>query len=167
MTGTVKLAMDGLNASQFRRDVIAPVLHHIGLWSPEAETLLLGTAMVESRLHFIRQLKSGPALSVFQIEPPTYHDVFNNFLRFRPELREKVESLRSNFYPHELAHLELLGNMNYATAIARIVYRRAPGAIPVTAAGMAHYYKRHYNTVLGASTVEGSTPFFERAMGVA
>jgi hypothetical protein len=39
----------------------------------------------------------------------------------------------------------------YAAAMARLRYRRAPGRLPAAGdvAGMAAYWKRHYNTPLG------------------
>ena len=58
-----------LDASHLREVVIKPALPEIELWSPAAEELVLGTAIVESRLSFIKQLGSGPALGLWQIEP--------------------------------------------------------------------------------------------------
>ena len=45
-----------LDASQLRKLVIQPALSEIELWSPAAEELVLGTAIVESQLAFIKQL---------------------------------------------------------------------------------------------------------------
>ena len=60
-----------LDAKQLRELVIKPALLEIELWSEAAEELVLGTAIVESRLSFIKQLGSGPALGFWQIEPDT------------------------------------------------------------------------------------------------
>lgn len=38
------------DADHLRREIIAPALRHIGMWSEAAENLLLGTAAVESRM---------------------------------------------------------------------------------------------------------------------
>ena len=53
---------------------------------------------------------------------------------------------------HELEH-----NDNYAAAIARIVYKRAPDKLPAfnNIIAMANYWKKHYNTPLGKSTPPG------------
>ena len=41
--------------------VVRPSLDSIGLWSPAAERLLLGTALTESELTWLRQRGDGPA----------------------------------------------------------------------------------------------------------
>ena len=48
-----------LDAKQLRELVVKPALFEIELWSEAAEELVLGTAIVESRLSFIKQLGSG------------------------------------------------------------------------------------------------------------
>ena len=64
----------GLNLDHFRADVIQPTLAHLdGDDAPRfqglaAENLLLGTALVESGLHYLHQLGGGPALGIYQIE---------------------------------------------------------------------------------------------------
>jgi len=47
-------------------------------------------------------------------------------------------------------HSQLVHNLAYATAIARVIYWRRPEALPEAAAGLAKYWKDHYNTHLGA-----------------
>ena len=71
------------DAKQLWTLVIQPALLEIELWSEAAEKLVLGTAIVESRLSFIKQLGSGPALGVWQIEPDTSRDVYDNSLDYR------------------------------------------------------------------------------------
>ena len=44
--------------------VIRPALSKINLWSPSAEELVLGTAIVESGLTYLRQWGDGPALGL-------------------------------------------------------------------------------------------------------
>ena len=46
--------------------------------------------------------------------------------------------------------------MQYGAAICRLCYYRAPGALPDEGdpEGQARYWKRYYNTPLGAGTVE-------------
>lgn len=158
--------LNGINLRQFRVDIVRPVLTYLGLHSQAAENLLIGTALTESRLHYVRQLNSGPALSVFQIEPATFHDLYSSFLAYRPELLSQVDALCGKLYPADLKHMELIGNLSYATAIARVFYRRVKAALPAAedAAGMANYWKRHYNTIKGAGTVSGALPHFQMAV---
>ena len=49
-------------ASQIRSLVIRPALEKLNLWSLSAEELVLGTAIVESGLTYLRQHNDGPAV---------------------------------------------------------------------------------------------------------
>ena len=140
-----------LDASQLRRLVIQPALSEIELWSPAAEELVLGTAIVESRLSFIKQLGSGPALGLWQIEPDTHRDVYDNFLDYREGLYDQVIGLSA---PGQTFEENLTSNMQYGAAICRLCYYRAPKALPDEGdlQGQAAYWKRYYNTPLGAGT---------------
>ena len=82
-----------LDAKQLRELVIRPALMEIELWSEAAEELVLGTAIVESRLSFIKQLGSGPALGLWQIEPDTHRNSYDNFLEYREGLYDWVMGL--------------------------------------------------------------------------
>ena len=50
-----------LDAWQLRELVTKPGLLEIELWSEAAEQLVFGTAIVKSRLSFIKQFGTGPA----------------------------------------------------------------------------------------------------------
>lgn len=137
-----------------RDRIILPTLDALGLdenTCVQSMELLLGTAATESRLGlWLRQLGGGPALGLYQIEPETEWDVWNNYLTFRPELRKTVQGWSKG------SEGELEYNHAYATAIARLCYRRAPAPLP--AAGdreaQAAYWKKYYNTPLGKGTPE-------------
>lgn len=127
---------------------IKPALFKLGLYSRAAEQLLLATAIQESNLIHRKQI-GGPALSYFQIEPKTHNDIWDNFLKYRPQLSIKVIQLMSNPASDKIKELE--NNDKYAAAIARIHYLRVPAPIPKynDIAKMAAYWKRYYNTALG------------------
>jgi hypothetical protein len=170
-----------IDPRDFRELVIRPALEAIGLWSPAAEELLMDTAAVESRGgRFLRQVGAGPALGPFQMEPATHDDLWDNFLRFRPELRERVlrllfprgrvpttildpsvEGGEPNWRPEAE---RLAWDLRYAAAMARLVYRRRPEPLPRTddVAGMATYWKRWYNTEGGKGDVAGFVAAYER-----
>lgn len=145
-----------INARQLTDEVIVPCLRYLGHHSESAVDLVLGTAAHESHLgHFLRQVR-GPALGLYQIEPATHSSIWSNYLRFRPELADKVRALAAvrsinNGIPD---HSELIWNLMYSTAICRLVYLPARPAIPDTVQGRAEYWKAHYNTSLGKGTVE-------------
>ena len=75
-----------LAATLLRSKVIRPALTKINLWSRSAEELILGTAIVESGLTYLKQRGEGPALGLWQGEPATHEDLYTNYLHFRPDL---------------------------------------------------------------------------------
>ncbi len=151
-----------LDPSQLKELVIRPTLVKIGLWSRAAENLVLGTGLAESQLQHLRQLGGGPALGLYQMEPETHDDIWETFLKFRVELASKVQGLCSP-YPRLS---QLIGNLEYATAMCRVRYFRAPAGLPAAddANGMAQYWKKWYNTPLGAGDVTKAAPCFQQAI---
>lgn len=149
-----------IDARQFRDLVVTPTLqalHPLVPYSEARRELLLGTALVESSLHYLKQIK-GPALGLFQIEPATHVDVWDNYLAYRPDLASAVRSLASQGWPERGVgmHAELVTNLGYSCAVAAIIYRRAPAPLPPAddVGGMGYYWKQHYNTPLGKGTPE-------------
>lgn len=148
-------------ADQFCEYIIKPALEDIGMYSKAAEQLLLGTACVESNLGtYLHQIK-GPALGVFQIEPATHSDVWENYLRYRGDLREIIwDMVPDDGWEQEQGGNPdpslLITDLRYAAVIARIIYRRSPMALPFENdwRSVAHVWKKVYNTHLGAGTVE-------------
>jgi hypothetical protein len=61
---------------------------------------------------------------------------------------------------------QLVTNLAYATAIARLCYWRHSDPLPPVgdARAMAEYHKKLYNTKLGKTRVDQSTPLFEEAI---
>ena len=132
--------------------VIRPALSKINLWSPSAEELVLGTAIVESGLTYIRQWGDGPALGLWQVEPATHDDLYTNFLNYRPELGSQLMELRA---PNLSMDENLATNLMYGAAVCRLCYYRKPDALPEAGdiEGQAAFWKQHYNTPLGKGTV--------------
>ena len=137
-----------LNVGDFRRRIIQPTLEHLGMYSQAAENLLIGTAVTESGLRSLTQTGGGPARGLYQIEIATHTDVWANFLSYRDELSAKVDELQAPMFAGERA---LVGNLYYATAIARIIYHRRPEPLPDEddIEGLGSYWKDHYNTANG------------------
>ena len=133
---------------------IRPALNILGRGGRVAEQLVLGTGIQESLLIHRQQLGGGPALGLFQMEPFTHDDCWNNFLRFRPDLADKV---KRTLKPGERPLASTLKiNDRYAAAMCRVRYIRAapPLPRPDDLQGLANYWKQHYNTPLGAGTPE-------------
>lgn len=158
-----------MNAQQLRTLVVRPTLTHMGMHSLEAENLLLGTAAQESRLgHYLHQVGGGPALGIYQMEPETHWDIWRNFLSWRPQISAKVRSLAGHRWVGEfVGDAELVGNLFYATALARIHYWRRPEPLPRAGdlAGLAHYWKAFYNTAAGRGTEAEFVENYRRYVG--
>jgi hypothetical protein len=143
-----------MKPQQFLEEIIDPTLEYMSKYNPlfksrAARALLLGTALAESNLDYLRQVK-GPAISVYQIEPATLKDLFR-WTKASPYYNMVTASMTEN--PN--IEQELIYNLRFATIMARLYYFRKPGVIPATLDGIAQYWKTHYNTRLGKGTVEG------------
>lgn len=144
-----------ISADHLRQHVIRPACEAIGLHSPAAEELLLGTACQESKCGtFLKQLGVGPALGIFQMEPATYKDLWANFLSGRPELAQKLRWMAPDHDEQPPHAAEMVWNLRYAAAMARVHYYRVKDPLPAAGdiAAQAAYWKRFYNTPKGAGT---------------
>ena len=141
-----------IDVRQLRELVIKPACEAIGLWSVAAEELLLGTACQESKCgQYLHQLGNGPALGIFQMEPATYRDHWTNFLRYRSEMAGKLIAMCGHVAP---APEEMIWNLLFAAAMCRVHYYRVKAPLPKAGdlAAQAEYWKRHFNSALGAGT---------------
>ena len=84
-----------LNVTSIRTQVIYPALNKMGMWSEAAGELVLGTAIVESNLTYLKQHGDGPALGLWQVQPKTHEDLYANYLNYRPEMMSSLMELRS------------------------------------------------------------------------
>lgn len=150
-----------INIEELALHVVKPTLDQIGLNQPGALELVVGTALVESGLSHLVQV-GGPAVGLWQVEPVTFQDCFDNFLNFKPDLLQAVQALSINKRdPNEMA-----GNLFLGAAMCRIKYLRSPAALPAPsdAAGMAHIHKVVYNSAFGAANEDVNTPLFQRVI---
>jgi len=141
-----------ISLQQLRQDVIQPALTDLGIYSENAEELLVATCCQESLLgNYVRQVH-GPALGIYMCEPDTYLDIWNNYISKSTVLKEKV--LKSNNYSSPPDPSHLIFNLKYATQIARIFYSRVRSPIPPKndINAIWTYYKKYYNTAEGAAT---------------
>jgi hypothetical protein len=147
-----------IEPKQLLEYVIRPVLKDLNLWTEAAERLVLGTACQESQCgRYLKQLGTGPALGIYQMEPATHDDLWANYLRQnRWLLHDTVwDAARAQYGDKQVIDSkELIGNLFYATAMCRVHYLRIPSKIPDYLAGQAQYWKTHYNTELGAGSVQ-------------
>lgn len=149
-----------MDIRQFRDFIVHPALTKIDAWSLAAEQLVLATALAESNMFFIQQIGNGPACGFFQMEPATHGDIWERYLSRRPSLLQNLKPLIMRDMD---LHDQLRGNLFYAAAMCRIFYLRFKEPLPKENdwTGMASYWKRYYNTSLGAGTPQG---FVEKAL---
>ena len=152
----------GLDHHQLRNLVIRPTLKYLNLWSEAAEELVLGTGIQESDLRYINQLGGGPAVGIWQMEPATHDDIWENFLAYRVRLGLKVLGSQTKFN-----HTRLVWDLAYACAMSRIHYLRVPRALPRAGniKSQARYWKQFYNTTAGKGTVNQYIANWHRTVG--
>lgn len=141
-----------LDIEQVRLQIVRPTLNLLDLGGKAAEELVLGTALTESNLTYLKQVGAGPALGLWQMEPKTHDDIWLNFLPYKAELRAKIILLTRIGNRVQ----QLVGNLEYACALARVHYYRVAEPLPVAGDlnGQANYWKKYYNTVGGAGSPE-------------
>lgn len=156
----------GIKPDHFRKHVIRPVLQRMGMWSPAAEDLLIGTAAQESGLGYrLQQMGKGPAVGVFQMEPATAKDTIFRYIDARDHREEIYETgfqivntadIDWKTVSIDAVTLKLQTDLAFAVATARMKYAMVPEALPQEGdiAGYAKYWKDHWNTHLGAGKVE-------------
>lgn len=134
--------------------VIRRVLALLEMYSLDAEFLLLRTAAVESRFqHIVQGYNSpGPALGLWQMEPDTAKDIIKNYLHYRQEIRIQMNGIVGFSEWGRDVEWHLKTKIDLQVAFARLQYRRDPHPIPAKddLEGQADYWKRVYNTNLGA-----------------
>ena len=133
------------------RNLIEETLREANLFSREAVELLMLTAAAESQMGtYLKQRGGGPALGIFQMEPTTHDDIWDNFIQFRPKISEYLTGGLGWYGDSK----ELVWNLKYAIIMARVHYLRVPVSIPRDIDDMAAYWKKYYNTKLGKGTIE-------------
>lgn len=149
-----------IDPQQLRDLIIRPTLALILPDTTGAATeLLLGTCMQESNGGVYISQINGPALGIWQMEPATHDDIWTSFLPSKPLIKQQLDALAGivpyNGTSHPLAK-NMIGNLWYACAMARMLYYRVPAALPAQGdyQAQAAYYKKYYNTPAGAATIE-------------
>jgi len=158
--------MNGIDPNQLLEYAIVPALKALGLDSEAARALVLGTAIVESDLRYLHQLGGGPALGLWQCEPATFRDIYDNYVRYKPALQAALDSL--SITPRFPSADELTFNLRYAAAICRVHYYRNKAPMPGKGdfQAMAMFHKVAYNSMLGATDPAVSAKDFEKAVAI-
>lgn len=154
-----------IKPQDLREAVIEPVLEALGGFNPKlnseaAVDLLMGTASAESALGYnLVQDNHGPAMGIFQMEEATHADIYR-YLDRHPDLFNIIDSMTIEHDAEEMIY-----NLRYAAAMARIRYWYVPEPMPNTREQQAVYWKKFYNTPLGAGTPEKYLARYEKYIG--
>jgi len=149
-----------MNAQQLLDCIIKPTLEYMGgnYASKNASMLLLSTAAIESKCgYYIKQI-GGPALGIWQMEPNTCQDIWRNCDFIKTDMGHSIitELLASDGVVDDDLNTSLVVAPIYACAMARLKYSMDSAPLPPydNIRAVYDYYKRIYNTPLGASTYE-------------
>lgn len=140
-----------INYAQLRDLIIKPTLYDLTMLSADAIELLVFTCAVESLGGTYLKQVDGPALGIYQMEPKTYNDIWQNYIYNKSSLSLVM---LSNFDCVRMPSEDrMIYDLRYATAMCRIHYRRSSEEIPSKddLDGLWSYYKSHYNSSLGAA----------------
>lgn len=153
----------GANLSVIKHLTILPALEAINLGGGSAVNLVTGTGLVESGFMHDRQI-NGPALGWFQMEPRTHDDIWQNFLRYRSDLANRILAASGLTGLPEAE--KLVQNKAYSACMCRVQYLRTSEPLPsaTDAAALSAYHKQHYNTVLGQANAAANTSLFQQAI---
>jgi len=131
------------------RTLVEKTLADFGYYTPDSANLILGTIAQESAYgKYRKQLGNGPARGICQMEPATFNDIVDNFLRYHPDIVERIKSVCNC----HLLPMYLQDNDKLAICMCRVHYLRQKGTIPTTIEGYAKYWKQWYNTPKGKGT---------------
>ena len=150
----------GINAQQLHDHIVKPTLEYMrgNYYSRDAAFLMLCTAAIESNCgEYLKQV-NGPALGIWQMEPDTHDDIWENCDACYTETGQLIVGLSShnsfNGCDDFLAARNLIDSPKYACAMARLKYAMDSDPLPCRSnlRAVYGYYKRIYNTEAGAST---------------
>lgn len=142
-------AVSRIDAAAFLVQTVRPTLKSIGLYSVEAEKLLMGTAAQESNFRNVAQTGGGPAKGPFQMETITHDDLWHRIVCRHATLELRIRALLNGAAPSAPT---LMSNAAYAVAMCRVKYFSVRDPVPRDLIGWSQYWKQWYNTPLGAGS---------------
>lgn len=138
----------GICPLELQEYVIRPTLKHLGVWSHDAEVLLLSTAAFETNVGYTlsdnSSTKSG--FGVFCISAITHKNIWDTYIAYNPDLASKVRGLASQREFLNNPDAELITNLSYATAIAWLIYESNKQPLPRAddMLGLSEYWNKYF-----------------------
>lgn len=134
------------------KHLIETSLNKIGVDSLSAVNLMLGTCAVESNFgEYLKQI-NGPALGIYQIEPNTEKDIWENYLKYHNNFKNII----INDFKIKTYGTYEVQNFGYQTIIAFLCYYRKNKNFPEhdDIEGLANFWKKYYNTYMGKGKIQ-------------
>jgi len=142
--------MYGLISKRTLDEIIIDVTNTLGNGSNNNAHLLLSeTAMAETHYGDTPDLHFTSGYGVFQFDKVAFADTIARTSKERKALIKRV-------YNIDLDNVDIIAlqwSPLLSCIMARLFYLLRAGAIPTTLEGRAEYWKKYYNTRLGAGTV--------------
>ncbi len=151
-----------LDSFQLQALIIKPALVDLLMYSEEAIELLLFTCAVESDGgHYLAQI-NGAALGIYQMEPKTYNDIWQNYINNNNNLKLKL--LHNFEAPRMPSENRMIYDLRFATAMARIHYMRVKEPLPKLhdLDALWNYYKTYYNSLDGKAEYHEAVNAYQR-----
>ena len=132
------------------KEIVEGTLYKLNMYSDDALSLIMRTGWAESGYRALRQYK-GPAIGFWQVELDTVKDTLDNYVAYRPHIKEILLGLGLD---EDDLEFSVLSSIALQAAFCRLKYRRDSKPIPSwdDMEGQAKYWKRVYNTELGKGT---------------
>lgn len=142
----------GLAKKSHLREIIVEVCNTLGHGGPNncAVDLMLETAAQETHCGQLRDsTPNGAGRGIFQIDPIAFNDIIQRTRSADATMVFNQFAVDIKTVRHDaLDHSPLL-----SAIFCRLFYKLIPEAIPATLAERAAYWKKYYNTELGAGSV--------------
>lgn len=151
-----KVRIMGINPNQLKVFIEDVIKFYFGEAQarPNAIKLLMMVAAHESLGgHYLQQVR-GPARGIFQMEPATEWDLYQNYARFRTRMRDIYQAVTGESKGAQELHQR--GNLIRQIVLARMHFLRFPAPIPPTHddQALSEYAKKYWNTNAGKATPE-------------
>ena len=120
-----------------------------------ASKLLAETVAIETRNGKAVDYSDSYGEGLTQFDRPTFEDIKSYYSN--PRFNDLMKDIKTYLFIDVLnfKYEDLRRSPMASLVFARLLYLRVPSAIPDTVAGRYEYYKKYFNSILGASTFNG------------
>lgn len=134
-----------MELKQFDQFVLVPALNIVGLYSPNAHVLMLGTGAIESNYAKLQSFHGCPGMGFFNIHDSTYNEIYK-YLNRHENRQLKETCLSSCLYTSWPNKSCLVYNLRWSVIVAILKYQMTNKPFPNhdNAENLAHFYKKYF-----------------------